>query len=174
MKRSLIISMLFGLTTILSADANIPIDKNAMKAKVAKIAGETSIFNKNENFPKDYFLIPKNLPFALGIVLHHPQSSTIGLSKSQIEKLVQIKMARKPLILKKAKEIKNLELKLVDLVETDEGKKDDITKEMSKLVDKIAQEKAELTKQHIKCIIEVQNILTNEQKKKVEKYINKK
>ncbi len=56
-----------------------------VKEKMSKSCGEVSPFNKNENFPKDYFLIPKNLPFAIGITLHHPRSSELGLSKEQIE-----------------------------------------------------------------------------------------
>ena len=168
------ITLALGLTSLLMADANIPLDKKAMKAKMTEMAGETSKFNKHEHFPKEYFLIPKNLPFALSLTLHHPQSSTLGLSKEQIEKLVNIKKERKPSILKGAKEIKALELSLVKLLETDEGNKTKVTKEMSELVDKIAQKKAELTKAHLQCILDVQNTLTQEQRKKVGSYVGKK
>ncbi len=174
MKKIVTIALALGLTTALMADANIPMDKKAMKAKMAEMAGETSPFNKNENFPKDYFLIPKNLPFALGLVLHHPQSSTLGLSKEQIEKLVAIKKAKKPTILKEAKAIKELELSLVKMLESNEGNQTKVSDEMSKLVDEIAKKKAELTKAHLQCIIDVQNILTAEQRKKVDAYIGRK
>ena len=172
MRNLIKITMALSLTTFLMADANIPLDKKALKAKMEKIAGETSPFNKNENFPKDYFLIPKNLPYALGLVLHHPKSSTLGLSKEQIEKLVKMKKEKQPLILKGAKEIKNLELSLLKMLETNEGNQTKVSKEMSDLVDKIAQKKAELTKAHLQCIIDVQNILTKEQREKIHKYIN--
>lgn len=155
------------------ADANIPMDKKAMNAKMTEMAGEVSKFNPHEHFPKDYFLIPKNLPFALGLVLHHPQSSTLGLSKEQIEKLVNIKKERKSSILKGAKEIKALELSLGKLLESDEGNRTKITKEMSELVDEIAGKKAELTKAHLQCVIDVQNLLTKEQRKKVGEYVGK-
>jgi len=171
MKKTIIVTLTLGLTSLLMAEANIPIDKQAMKAKVAKIAGEPSPFNKNENFPKEYFLIPKNLPFALGLVLHHPQSSTLGLSKEQIATLVKLKKDKKPSIVKSAKEIKSLELKLLDLLETNEGNQVKVSDEMSNLVDEIATKKANLTKAHLQCVIDVQNVLTKEQRAKVSSYI---
>ena len=42
---------------------------------------------------------------------------------------------------------------------------------MSELVDNIAKKKATLTKGHIQCIIEVQNVLTKEQREKVSTYV---
>ncbi len=173
MKKLTTITLALGLITALIADANIPIDKKAMKAKITKIAGETSKFNKNENFPKDYFLISKNLPWAIGLTLHHPESSTLGLSKEQISKLVTMKKEKKPSIIKLAKEIKTMELSLLSLLETDEGSKTEMSKEMSKLVDDIAKKKATLTKSHLQCVIEVQNLLTKEQREKVGTYAGK-
>jgi hypothetical protein len=117
-------------------------------------------------------LIPKNLPFALNLVLHHPQSSTLELSKKQIEILVKMKEDKKPTIIKNAKAIKILEMKLVRLLESNEGKQTEVSAEMSKLIDEIAGKKAELTKVHLQCVIDVQNILTKEQQEKVGAYIN--
>jgi len=178
MKKIITLTLTLGLTSLLVADANIPMDKKAMKAKMTKIAGATSPFNKHENFPKDYFLIPKNLPFAIGLVLHHPKSSTLGLSKEQIAKLVSMKKEKQTVILKKAKEIKELELLLLNLLETNEGNQTKVSDKMSKLVDTIASKKAELTKSHLQCIIDVQNILTKEQREKTKSFnsidINKK
>jgi len=171
MKKIVTVALALGLTTALMADANIPMDKKAMKAKMTEMAGETSPFNKHENFPKEYFLIPKNLPFALGLVLHHPKSSTLNLSKEQLKKLVTMKKEKKPAILKGAKEVKALELKLLSMLETNEGNRTKVTDEMSKLVDTIAIKKAELTKAHLQCIIDVQNTLTEEQRKKVDAYV---
>jgi hypothetical protein len=171
MKKIITVTLALGLTSLLMAEANIPLDKKAMRAKIEKIAGEVSPFNKHENFPKEYFLIPKNLPFALGLVLHHPESSTLGLTKEQIAKLVQMKKDKKPAILKSAKAIKDLELKLLDLLESNEGNQTKVSDEMSKLVDEIASKKAELTKAHLQCVIEVQNVLTKEQREKVGAYV---
>jgi len=172
MNKIITATLALGLTTLIMADANIPMDKKVMKAKMRQLAGEPSPFNKNENFPKEYFLIPKNLPYALGLVLHHPKSSTIGLSKEQIAKLLKMKKDKQPAILKEAKEIKKLEISLVEMLESDEGKRTEVTKEMSELVDTIAQKKAELTKSHLQCVIDVQNILTKEQREKVGAYVN--
>ena len=172
MKKIIALSLTLGLTSTLMAEPNVPIDKKEVKAKLTKIAGEVSPFNKHENFPKDYFLIPENLPFALGVVLHHPKSSTLGLSKEQIETLVKMKKDKQPAIIKESKAIKEMELSLLSLLETDEGKNKEVTKEMSELVDAIAKRKAELTKAHLQCVIEVQNVLTKEQREKVGNYIN--
>jgi Spy/CpxP family protein refolding chaperone len=174
MKKIITVTLALGLTLLLMAEANIPLDKKAMRAKIEKIAGEVSPFNKHENFPKEYFLIPKNLPFALGLVLHHPQSSTLGLTKEQIATLAQMKKDKTPAIVKSAKEIKGLELKLLGLLESNEGNQTKVSDEMSKLVDDIASKKAELTKAHLQCVIEVQNVLTKEQREKVGAYVNKK
>jgi Spy/CpxP family protein refolding chaperone len=174
MKKIVTLTLALGLTSLLMAEANIPLDKKAMKAKIEKISGEVSPFNKHENFPKEYFLIPKNLPFALGLVLHHPQSSTLGLTKEQIATLAQMKKDKTPAIVKSAKTIKGLELKLLGLLESNEGNQTKVSDEMSKLVDDIASKKAELTKAHLQCVIEVQNVLTKEQREKVGAYVNKK
>ena len=171
MKKIVTLTLALGLTSLLMAEANIPLDKKAMRAKIEKIAGEVSPFNKHENFPKEYFLIPKNLPFALGLVLHHPQSSTLGLTKEQIATLVQIKKDKKPAIIKSAKAIKDLEMKLLNLLESNEGNQTKVSDEMSKLVDEIASKKAELTKAHLQCVIDVQNVLTKEQREKVGVYV---
>jgi hypothetical protein len=153
------------------AEPNVPLDKKAMKAKMSEMAGEVSPFNKNENFPKDYFLIPKNLPYALGLVLHHPKSSTLNLSREQIRILSNMKKEKQPAILKGSKEIKKMELQLLKLLEKGEGTNKKVTKEMSELVDAIAKKKAELTKAHLQCVIDVQNVLTKEQRKKVENFV---
>ncbi len=167
MKKMMIASIIFGLGTALLADANVPLDKKAMQAKMQSIAGETSPFNKHENFPKDYFLIPKNLPFSMGLVLHHPQSSTLNLTKAQLDKLVKVKSETVPKVTQMAKEIKDLELSLVKQI-TQDGKK---ASELDELVDTIAKKKAALTKAHLKCIETVRDTLTQEQREKVKAYV---
>jgi len=69
-----------------------------------------------------------------------------------------------------AKEAKVLELSLVTMIRSSDTKRTEVSKEMNELVDKIAKKKASLTKHHLKCIIDVQNILTKEQRKKVATY----
>ena len=170
MKKIITATLALGLVTALMADANVPMDKKAMSLKMKEMAGETSKFNPREHFPKEYFLIPRNLPYALGLVLHHPQSSLFKLSKEQLDKLINLKKESKPTILKSAKEIKMLELSLVKMLETNEGNRTKVPKEMSELVQKIAIKKAELTNSHLQCVIDVQNILTKEQRERVGAY----
>ena len=172
MKKIITLSLALGLVSSLMAEPNVPVDKKAMKAKMTELAGEVSPFNKNENFPKDYFLIPKNLPYALGLVLHHPKSSTLNLSREQIRLLSTMKKEKQPAILKTSTEIKKMELKLLDLLEKGEGTNKNVTEEMSTLVESIAKKKAALTMAHLKCVIEVQNVLTKEQREKVGTYVN--
>ena len=76
-----------------------------------------------------------------------------------------------PTVMKSAKAIKDLEMKLLNLLESNEGNQTKVSDEMSKLVDEIASKKAELTKAHLQCIIDVQNVLTKEQREKVEVYV---
>jgi len=171
MTKIISLSLAMGLVSTLMANPNIPLDKKALQAKMTKVAGKPSPFNPKENFPKEYFLIPKNLPFALGLVLHHPKSDTLGLSKEQIDTLLKMKKEKQPAILKEAKAIKAMELKLLDLLESNEGNQTKVSEAMAKLVDEIAQKKASLTKAHLQCVIEVQNVLTPEQRKKMEELV---
>ena len=167
MKKAIALSLVLGLVTGLMAKPNVPMGD--MKAKMAKMAGESSPFNHNENFPKDYFLIPKNLPFLVGLTLHHPMSSTLGLSKEQIEKIAKIKKDTVPEVLKSAKEIKTLELKLVEMIRNEAP-----VTELDTTVDKIAAMKAALTKKHLRCIKAVRAVLSKEQRKKVFAYASAK
>ncbi len=168
MKKITTLSLIAMMSTVLFADANVPINHKAMHAMMAKAGGEAkSPFNKEENFPKEYFLIPKNLPFSIGLTLHHPKSSTLNLSKEQLEKLKKVKADTMPVVIEKAKEIKALELSLVKQL-TQEHKK---ASELDALVDEIAAKKTALTKAHIRCIETVRDTLTPEQQKIVKGYV---
>jgi hypothetical protein len=46
MKKIITVTLALGLTSLLMAEANIPLDKKAMRAKIEKIAGKVSPFNK--------------------------------------------------------------------------------------------------------------------------------
>jgi hypothetical protein len=165
MKKIMIISLL-AVTTTLMAKPNI--DPTKMKASLVETAGEKGVFAQNEVFPKDYFLISKNLPFLVGLTLHHPMSSDLNLSKEQIEKIQMIKGQLMPSIITSAKEIKSLEIALAQNMM--EGKK---ASDMLTAVDKIAALKTALTKEHLKCIESVLAILTEDQKKKLLEYAGK-
>ena len=167
MRKIITVSLVLGLATALMAKPNVPIGD--MKANLAKMAGEKSIFASHEVFPKDYFLIPKNLPFLAGLTLHHPMSSTLELTKEQIEKIQTIKGDTMPVVIKDALEIKALELKLHGLI--DKEVKDE---ELNAAIDKIGALKIALTKKHLVCIKSIRDILTPPQRKKLEAYAGKK
>ena len=164
-KISLGIVMISLFTQFLHAEANIIRDKKLMQSELIKVAGDVSRYNQEESFPHDYFLIPKNLPYAFKIVLYHPQSSELGLSKEKIQILVELKKKTKPKVIKKAKEIKALELTLVNLIEEHKGKAI-LTDKINNLIDKIAFEKSNLSKIHVQCILNVQSLLSIEEKRK--------
>ena len=167
MKRIVAVSLALGLATVLMAKPNI--DNSEFKANLSEIAGEKGLFAPNEVFPKDYFLINKNLPFSVGLTLHHPESSTLELTKEQIGKIQEIKAATMPTVIKSAKEIKALELALSDKMV--KGAK---AEEMGAEVDTIATLKAALTKAHLKCIESVREVLTEKQRKTLLSYASKK
>ncbi len=168
MKKSLlsIIIIAFGLSF---ANAEQVVSTKGFKEKIAQAAGAKGVFAPNENFPKDYFLISKNLPFLVGYSLHHPQSSTLNLSQEQIDKILAVKKVTVPKVLKMAKRIKTLELKLADNMQS----KDVDVEAQYPLVDEIAQLKTQLTKAHLKCIKSVRNILTDKQFETLKNYVAK-
>jgi len=166
MNKLITISLVLGLSTVLLAKPNIP--NEGHHAKLAKMAGEKGIFAQDEVFPKDYFLINKNLPFSIGLTLHHPESSTLALSKEQIAKLLEIKGSTLPIVIKLAKEIKAHELTL-----TDKMIKGAKASEMDDAVEHIAKEKVMLTKAHLKCIEAVRNVLDEKQRKTLLGYASK-
>ena len=167
MNKIISISLALGLSTVLMAKPNIP--NEGHHAMQAKMAGEKGIFAQHEMFPKDYFLISKNLPYSIGLTLHHPESSTLELSKEQIETLLKIKGDTMPLVIKAAKEIKTLELAL-----TDKMLKGAKASDMGGAVDEIAKLKSALTKMHLKCIEAVRNVLDEKQRKTLLGYASKK
>ncbi len=167
MKRIVTAGLALGLATVLMAKPNI--DNSEFKVNLSEMAGGKGIFAPNEVFPKDYFLISKNLPFSVGLTLHHPESSTLELTKGQIGKIQEIKGATMPTVIKSAKEIKALELALSDKMV--KGAK---AEDMGAEVDKIATLKAALTKAHLKCIESVREVLTEKQRKILLGYASKK
>ncbi len=167
MRKIITISLALGLATTLMAKPNIPMGD--MKANLAKMAGEKGHFAQHEVFPKDYFLIPKNLPFLAGLTLHHPMSSTLELTKEQIEKIQIIKGDTMPVVIKDALAIKKLELGLHAMID-----KEVETSELDAAIDKIGALKIALTKKHLVCIKSIRDILTPTQRKKLEAYAGKK
>jgi galactose-1-phosphate uridylyltransferase len=162
MKKQIILTSILSLalTSSLVAKPNMEKNPEGMK-KLAQMAGEVGPYfrGKKEVFPKDYFLVDRNLPFLVGAALFHPQSDTLNLTKEQLQKLAEMKKTIVPASAKMAKEVKALELQLAKEIVVE--KKD--PKELYPLVDKIAKKKADMTKAHLNCIHDVQQLLTPEQ-----------
>lgn len=128
--------------------------------KLQKAAGKQGQFVVDkDNFPKSYFLVHQNLPFLAGLALHHPKSSTLKLSKEQIEAVQDIKKRTVPVVIKMAQDIKLLELKLVQNVAIDSN----TPQSQFEIIDAIAKLRTDLTKAHIVCINEVREVLSREQ-----------
>ncbi|TKI69509.1 hypothetical protein FCU45_05495 [Sulfurimonas crateris] len=148
------------LNTTLSAEPNLPLPiQDAIKME--KLAGPAGAFVAKENFPKDYFLVTKNLPFLVGMTLYDPSSSNLELSQEQIDAILKIKTELMADAAQKALVIKKLELELMQKVSFKHK-----TPPMSELypsVDEIAKLRAELTKIHLGCIEKVKAVLTPEQ-----------
>ena len=154
-----------GFTLQSFAEPVIPSDDFTKKLKEA--AGKQGQFVVGKDiFPKSYFLVHQNLPFLAGLSLHHPKSSTLGLSQEQIKALQEIKKNTVPLVIKKAQEIKKLELELAQNVAIDTS----TPESQYEIVDKIAKLRTELTKAHLKCINEVRAVLSKDQYKKLVVY----
>lgn len=157
--KSAIISSLIVSATLYAEPTLPPPVEDVVKME--KMAGPVGPFVVKENFPKDYFLIPKNLPYLVGLSLYDPSSANLKLSKEQIDKILKIKEDLMSVAAKKALVIKKLELELMQKMTFDE--KMPKAKDMHSKVDEIAKLRAELTKIHLDCIEKVRAVLTKEQ-----------
>ena len=135
------------------------------KAKLSKAAGPLGPFANAEDFPKSYFLIQKNLPFMVGLSLHHPMSKSLKLSDEQKAGLNKIEKTTVPFVLKAGKQIKDKEVVLAQKFIDGASVAD-----MEKLVDEISVLRTDLTKKHLVCIHQVREILTPEQFKSLQGY----
>lgn len=155
-----LISVSLLLASTLFAKPNLPPPVEDF-VKLKKIAGNTGPFTSKEDFPKSYFLIPKNLPYLIGLSLYHPASSGLNLSKKQIEALLEVKKTVTPYITEVGLKVKKLELEVVNAISLKhEGAK---AQDLYAKIDEIAKLKADLTKSHLRCIEKVKSILTAEQ-----------
>lgn len=164
MKKIKVMTLLAATTIIFTASAvaepNLPPPIDDV-VKLEKMAGSAGPFVTKENFPKDYFLMPKNLPFLVGLSLYDSSSSKLNLSKKQIDALVEIKKTVTPKVAKVGLEIKKLELDVVERISLKyKGAK---AKDLYATIDEIAKLRADLTKSHLDCIEKVKSILTQEQ-----------
>lgn len=129
--------------------------------KMEKMAGEAGPFTAKENFPKGYLLMPKNLPFLVGLSLYDSSSDRLELSQQQIDELVKIKNTLMPELAKTALVIKKLELEVVREIAIQHNKVK--AESLYDKIDEIAKLRADMTKAHLRCIEHVKSILTDEQ-----------
>ena len=159
LNKILIASTLVFATSVFSK-ANLP-PPIADVVKMEKMSGDSGPFTSKDNFPKDYLLMSKNLPFLVGLSLYDSSSSNLELSEKQITALLAIKKGTMPTLAKIALNIKKLELEIVNDIAL---KHNDVQAEIFyDKVDKIAKLRADATKSHLRCIVKVKKILTDEQ-----------
>lgn len=160
-KKSHLLSF-FVVAAVFFSTANLADDANKsqaeLKQKLVGAAGPSGPFARKEDFPKSYFLIPQNLPFMVGLSLHHPMSKSLILSSVQKHKIKQIKENTVPVVVKAAKQIKRLELALAQQFIDGASPFD-----MDSLVDEISVLRTALPKKHIRCIHQLRTILTGKQ-----------
>jgi len=158
--KHLLISSTLLFTTSMFAKPNLPPPIQDV-VKLEKMAGDIGPFVTKENFPKGYFLIPKNLPFLIGLALYHPNSSNLQLSKKQIDTLVKYKNEATPKLASTALKIKKLELEIVQgmALKHNKAKASDFFAK----VNEVAKLRTQLTKAHLKCIEFVKSVLNDEQ-----------
>ena len=157
---TIIASLTLLLATSALAKPNLPPPVEDV-VKMEKMAGPAGAFTTKENFPKDYFLIPKNLPYLVGMTLYDSSSSNLELSKEQIDAILKIKKELMASAIEKALKVKKLELEVVEKIALKhQGVK---VKDLYATIDEIAKLKAELTKNHLDCIEKIKAILTPKQ-----------
>jgi hypothetical protein len=159
LKTMLIASSLLVATAIFAKSTLPPPIQDFVKLE--KMAGDPGPFVTKEDFPKSYFLIPKNLPFLIGLALYHPASSNLNLTQKQIDALVKYKDKATPQLAKTALKIKKLELEIVSGMTLKHNKVK--ASDYFDKVDEIAKLQTQLTKSHLECIEHVKSILTDEQ-----------
>jgi hypothetical protein len=159
MKKLALIAII-ALSSSLMAKPNMEKTPEGMK-KLSAMAGEVGPYFRGtkEAFPKDYFLVSHNLPYLVGAALFHPQSDTLNLKPEQLKKLQQMKKTIVPVSAKLAKEVKALELELANYIVVDKKSPES----QYELVEKIAKIKTDMTKAHLSCIHDVQQLLSPEQ-----------
>ncbi len=161
--------MVFAMTSTIGLSAEDINKKEIISSSTQKSTMKTAgLFTPDDNFPKSYFLITKNLPFMVALTLHHPMSASLNLTDEQQEQIKKIKSKTVPKVKAKAKKIKEKELFLAQAFIDGANVSD-----MEKLVDEISVLRTDLTKTHLVCIDKVRSILTPKQFKTLQGYAPK-
>ena len=129
------------------------------KAQLNVAATAKGPYAAYDRWPKDYFLIPQNLPFMVGLSLYHPGNAALELSQKQKTAVHAIRNRTVPAVLVMADAIKKKELELAEKLVVQKRNPENLYE----LVDEIAVMRANLTKAHMACIYDVQNVLNEKQ-----------
>ena len=117
------------------------------------------VYAQYDRWPKDYFLIPQNLPFMVGLSLYYPGNAALELSQEQKTAVHAIRNRTVPAVLVMADAIKKKELELAEKLVVQKSNPEKLYEQ----VDEIAVMRANLTKAHMACIHDVQNVLDEKQ-----------
>ncbi|PIE01623.1 MAG: hypothetical protein CSA81_10700 [Acidobacteria bacterium] len=153
----MVMVVLFGVTALCSAG---DLTHTELKKQMQVMAGAPGPFAAHENFPKDYFLISKNIPFYVGLTLHHPSSELLKLTDEQLTRIQEIRARVMPVVVTSAIKIKKMEIALADKIV--HGAKAEV---LLSDVEEIARLKTALTMEHLRCIEAVRAVLTQQQEK---------
>ncbi|PIE03816.1 MAG: hypothetical protein CSA81_00350 [Acidobacteria bacterium] len=148
--------VLFVSTNMVAAEQQFSAKQHMKQLKEA--ATEIGPYAAYDRWPKDYFLIPQNLPFMVGLSLYKPGHETIGYSEQQKAEIHKIRSETVPQVIKIAKKIKKMELDLANKLVVEKVP----PKDLYYLVDKIAALRAKLTKAHLDCIYSIQQVVTDD------------
>ncbi len=157
MKKTLLaLIVLFVSTNVIAAGQQFTAKQHKQQLKAA--ATEKGPYAAYDRWPKDYFLIPQNLPFMVGLSLYKPGHEAIGYSEQQKAEIHKIRSTTVPTVLEIASKIKAMELDLANRLVIERVP----PQKLYPLVDEIAALRAELTKAHLDCIYSVQQVITDD------------
>ncbi len=143
-------------THIAAAEQQFTAKQHMQQLKAAATAkGPYAAYDR---WPKDYFLIPQNLPFMVGLSLYKPGHEIIGYSEQQKAEIHKIRSRTVPQVLEIANKIKAMELDLANKLVIEKVP----PKDLYHMVDEIAALRAKLTKAHLDCIYSVQQVVTDD------------
>ena len=111
MKKLIIVSLSIGIFCS-TAYAGEQFTGKQHVAQLKASATEPGPYASYDRWPKDYFLVPQNLPFFVGFSLYKPGREAIGFSKEQLAAIHEIRNTTVPAVLEMAGPIKKKELEL--------------------------------------------------------------
>lgn len=155
-KTFLALIILFASTNVIAAEQQFTAKQHMQQLKAA--ATQKGPYAAYDRWPKDYFLIPQNLPFMVGLSLYKPGHESIGYTEQQQAEIHKIRSATVPPVLELANKVKAMELDLANKLVIEKVP----PRDLYHLVDEIAALRAKLTKAHLDCIYSVQQVIKDD------------